>query len=249
MVKSVVLNPEQHGQLKHDSAGVVSFFADQQSLELRLTELVQAANYYPLFLLRDAQSRAWQPTALLGLAEDSNLFVEKGQWTGVYRPQLLDLYPFFLLPKEDKSGYCLGLDEQSPALSISQGHALYDASGQPSAYLKGLERRLQVDFKDGALSYGFTETLEQLKLLRAVDLAVEFQNGGQQLLSGLHTINEETLNTMGAESLVQLQQKGYLTPLYAMLISIYQINAMIRRHNQRHSDKPVKRINLETKKA
>lgn len=249
MVKSVTLNPEQHGQLKHDPKAVVELFAQQQSLELRLTELVQAANNYPLFLLRDAQSRAWQPTALLGLAEGSNLFVENGQWTGVYRPQLLDLYPFFLLPKEDKSGYHLGLDEQSPVLSTSQGQALYEASGQPSVYLKSLQRRLQADFKDGALSYGFTETLEQMKLLRAVDLSVEFQNGGQHLLSGLHTINEEALNTLDAESLVQLQHKGYLTPLYALLISIYQINALIRRHNQRHGDKPVKRINLETKKT
>ena len=249
MVKSVTLDPEQHGQLKHDPAAVVEFFAQQQSLELRITELVHAATNYPLFLLRDAQSRAWQPTALLGLAEGSNLFAETGQWTGVYRPQVLDLYPFFLLPKEDQSGYRLGLDEQSPALSTRQGQSLYDAAGQPSAYLKGLERRLQADFKDGALSYGFTETLEQLQLLRAVDLAVEFQNSGQHLISGLHTINEETLNTLDAESLVLLQQKGYLAPVYALLISIYQINAMIRRHNQRHKDTPVKRINLETQKS
>lgn len=249
MVNSIALNPEHHRALKHDPVGVVQFFARQQCLELRITELVQAANNYPLFLLRDGQSRVWQPTALLGLAEGSNLFIENGQWTGVYRPQLLDLYPFYLFPKEDKSGYRLGLDEQSSALSHSQGEALYDASGQPSVYLNSLQRRLQADFSDGALSYAFTEALEQLKLLRAVDLSVEFQNSRQHLISGLHTIDEEALNSLDAESLVKLQKKGYLAPLYALLVSIYQINAMIRRHNHLHSDTPVKRINLETKKA
>lgn len=249
MANSISLNFEQHGVLKHDLTGVVNIFAQQQSIELRITEVVQAANNYPLFLLRDGQNRVWQPTALLGLAEGSNLFVQDGQWTGVYRPQLLDLYPFFLIPNEDRSGYKMGLDEQSSALSHTQGEALYDTSGQPSTYLNNLQRRLQADLKDGAPSYAFTDTLDKLNLLRPVDLSVEFEGSGQHLVSGLHTINEEALNTLDAESLVQLQQKGYLAPLYALLVSIYQINAMIRRHNHLHGDKPVKRINLETKKA
>jgi len=248
MVKSVSLNPEQHGDLKHDPAAVVAFFAQQQSMELRITELVQAANVYPLFLLRDGQSRLWQPTALLGLAEGSNLFVEQGQWTGFYRPQLLDLYPFFLMVDKSTQNHRLGLDEQSPAVSNSRGKALFQDAGQPSPYLKSLERRLQSDYKDGALTYRFTARLDELKLLRPIDITVEFQDGGQQLLAGLHTINEEALNTLEAQDLVDLQQKGYLTPLYAILISLYQVNALIRQHNQRHGDRPVKRINIEAKK-
>jgi len=249
MTQSVPLDAEKHRQLKLDRTQTLAFFAGQQSIQLQASELVQAASCFPLFLIRDPDTGAWQPTALTGFLPDNNLFVQQGQWLTAYRPGLLEVYPFHLLARDEEGKRALGFDSASPCLSSNQGEALFDANGKPTALTQALEQRLQAYYRDGAFSYHFCQHLERLGLLREIDLLVDFQTASAHQLAGLHTINEEALNTLEQASLAELQQKGYLGPLYALLISLYQVNNLIRAHNGRLTDQPIKRVRIEAKKS
>lgn len=249
MTQSVPLDAEKHRQLKLDRTQTLAFFAGQQSLQLQASELVQAASCFALFLIRDPETGAWQPTALTGFVPGTNLFIEKDQWLTAYRPRLLDVYPFHLLSQGDEGKRPLAFDSDSPCLSSSEGEALFDANGQPTVLTQTLEQRLQAYYREGAFSYHFCRHLEQLGLLREIDLLVEFQASGAHQLAGLHTINEEALNTLEPASLAELQQKGYLGPLYALLVSLYQVNNLIRTHNERLAEQPIKRVRIEAKKS
>lgn len=76
-------------------------------------------------------------------------------------------------------------------------------------------------------------------------MLVHYDNGTMQTLKGLHTLDEDRLQSLQAEQLAELNKKGYLSPIHAMLISIYQLNSLIRKHNEVEQFTKVKQIKLE----
>jgi hypothetical protein len=90
--------------------------------------------------------------------------------------------------------------------------------------------------------------LDEMGLIKAMDVLVHYADGRTHTLQGLYTPDEEKLQTLAIEELDKLREKGYLAPIYAMLISIYQFNALILRNNQLDGTAKVKQIQLEIPK-
>ena len=97
-------------------------------------------------------------------------------------------------------------------------------------------------------TFRFFEALQSLNLIRSVDIMVSYADGETNRIQGLSTIHEDNLQGLSPEQLNDLRDKGYLGPIYAMLFSLLQLNALIRRHNQTGGARPVKNINLEVTK-
>ena len=76
-------------------------------------------------------------------------------------------------------------------------------------------------------------------------MLVQYGDDAVQTLKGLHTLDEDKLQSLPAEQLQELSKKGYLAPIYAMLVSIFQLNALIRKHNSIDSLNNVKHVKLE----
>ena len=53
-------------------------------------------------------------------------------------------------------------------------------------------------------------------------------------MKGVYSIDEAKLNALKADKLTGLRDKGYLPPIYAMIISLGQIFGLIQRKNQMH---------------
>ena len=56
------------------------------------------------------------------------------------------------------------------------------------------------------------------------------------------------LKSLSPEELAELNAKGFLGPLYAILFSIFQLNALIRRFNAQAGSDQIQRISLEIAK-
>ena len=86
-------------------------------------------------------------------------------------------------------------------------------------------------------------------MLKPIEIIVTFEDGTSQTIIDLYTIDEDKLQSLSAEKLGTLARNGYLITIHAMLISIYQVNALVRRHNQGARRKTVRNVKMQVGRA
>jgi hypothetical protein len=64
----------------------------------------------------------------------------------------------------------------------------------------------------------------------------------------LHTIDEDVLHQLPTQAMEELNKQGFLIPVHAMLISLYQLNMLLRKHNDLSNFKKVKQLKIEVAK-
>lgn len=248
MAKVAELSHAQHGDLKLDRSAAMQVAATQHLVSLRVSEVVRAVCSLPIFFTRDGETGELVLTALTSFHPGASLFVADGEWQAIYTPAVLQTHPLYLMPAKDGEGFAVGIDEESPALSTKTGEALYDESGEASIYLKQLTQLLEADLAQAYQTQAFCASLERQQLIKPVALNVVSEDGEPRLLRGLSTIDEVALQALSEEQFQALNASGYLPPIYAMLMSIYQLNLLVQMNNRSDGLSKVKQVKLEMEK-
>jgi hypothetical protein len=249
MSELVELSNNKHKQFRIKPNCAVEFSASQQIMRLRAVEIGKAVTNFPVFLTRNTHDGSGVLSALTSFDSSSNLYVKDTQWQATYQPTVMQTYPLFLMKSpKDENSYTIGIDEQSSAFSRDNGEALFDEGGKASLYLSRVKTLLEADIKNDIHTYQFIHKLQELELLKGIDLLVHYQDASVQTLTGLNTIDEDKLHALSAEQLYELNQQGYLVPIHAMLVSIYQLNLLVRYHNAMIGNRKVTQVKLEVAK-
>ena len=250
MKELVELTSNKHGKLKVVDDCAVKFVSRQHLMNLRVSEVAKAVSSFPVFFSKSPHTGRWGLSAVTSFEQGVNLFVENNRWTAGYQPTSMQTYPLFLMRSAaDENSYTVGIDEQSEAFSEHRGAALFDGAGKASLYLSRVTALLQADIKNDIQTYQFLQKLEELGLFKAIDIQVHYEGGSVQTLKGLHTLNEDELQSLQGETLAELNKTAYLIPIHATLISIYQLNSLINRHNAGGRATTVKQVKLEVAKG
>ena len=249
MSELVELSSTQHQGLKVRVNCGVEVAATQQIVKLRVNEVGRAAGNFPIFFTRSAQDGALVLSALTSFESQQNMFVKDGQWQSTYQPSAIKTFPFFLMrSKSDAKSYTIGIDEKNQVFSKEHGELLFEENGKASMQLSRAKVLLEADIQNDIHTFQFGKELEQIGLLKSIDLVVQYQDGTNQSITGLITIDEDKINTLSAEQLHGLNQQGYLVQIHALLISIYQLNSIIQKQNS-HIDLPkVAQLKIEVAK-
>jgi hypothetical protein len=110
---------------------------------------------------------------------------------------------------------CIDLDNPG---AQDKGQPLFEADGKQSPYLLRKMATL-AELVDGEQRARlFTERMMALGLIRPVQLEVKAPEGGAQKIGGLYSIDEARLRTLGPEALAELNGKGYLHVMHAILL-------------------------------
>lgn len=249
MAKLVAISADAHGGISISPEQSVLYAREAHMLPLRVTEVAQAIIDFPVIVSRTPQGDL-SLSALSSFQPQHNLFVKEDVWQSSFQSSAMKTYPVFLMRAEDGSpDPVLGVDEDSEALvKTGEGVGLFDKKGKLSLGLKQLQSQLIEDSRNTVHTFKFLEALTSLDLLRPVDLILKYADGQANRITGLSMIHEDNLQALSAESLAELRDKGYLPPIYAMLFSVLQLNALIRRHNTDNGLRPIQSINLEVSK-
>mgnify|MGYP000150328574 FL=1 len=244
------LTPQQHHDLRITDDCAILFAQQQNIMNLRVTEVSQAACCMPIFYVRNNQNGQWVLTGFTSFEQGSNLFIKQGQWTALHTPANMQTFPFFLMASPDNPHqYTIGIDQTHPAFSNTSGQRIFEANGKASLHLSRVKTLLEADIKNDLRTQEFNQYIHQLGLLRPVTILVHYQDGSTPSLSGLYTIDEDKLQSLDKETLFTLHQKGYLAPIQSLLMSLFQLNALINKHNQLQTLTPIKNIKLEVSKT
>lgn len=250
MAKLAAIDAKHHSDKKIAKGAQVAFAARQHAMNLRVTELANAATSFPVFITRYAQTGSWAISAITSFTPGVNLFVENAEWHGLYQPTAMQCHPLYLMQsKHDARGYAVGVFEEHLVAKDKPGEPLFDEQGKLTIQINQRVKILEADIKHDIQTHQFILKLEQLGLLKALDIQVHYLDGNHSTLRGLHTVNEDALQELKPQQLAELNQSHYLAPLYALLHSILQLNALIKRNNARSDLNKIEQIKLQLNKG
>ncbi len=238
------LSNENHRDLRVVDNAINLFAAKQHVIRVQATEIGKAVANFPVMFNRNPNSGNWAISAMTSLEADNNLSVKDGEWVAAYRPISLEAHPLYLLnAPETEEGYAVGIFEEGGDFSRESGERLFDDEGKPSAYLSRMTTLLEDGIEEEVRSQAFIKTLNELGLLRSIDIHVYYEDETIKTITGLMVLDEDKLKDLSAEQLADFNQKGYLVPMHATLVSVFQLNALVRRHNEAGLQ-PVKQVKV-----
>lgn len=232
MTALVELSNTEHKTLKVTDNAATDFMAQQHILTLRVKEVAQAISSFPVFLAKNPQTGLWNIAAVSSFEMGKNLFVNDHHWDAIFTPASMQTYPFFLMNSADNAqGYTIGIAPTSSAFS-TEGQSIFEPSGNASLLLSRVKTLLEADIQNDIQSYQFVDKLEDMQLIKPINLVITYADGAVQTLNGMNTIDEAKLQQLSDEALAELNKLGYLMPMHAMLMSIFQLNNLIQKHNK-----------------
>ncbi|MFC3121340.1 SapC family protein [Agaribacter flavus] len=249
MAKLTELKSKDHQDLKLSEDAMIKHAASQHVCNLQAHEVANAATCFPVFMTRSSTAGQIVLSAMMSFTVKENLFVQDKTWQSVFQPTSFRTYPLFLMQSPENEKQCtIGFDESSSDLSNETGLPLFTSEGKASPLLSEKTQLLEAELGHMRQTYEFTEALNKLDLLKAVDLQVHYQSGEVAVIKGLITVDEDKIQSIDNQALDELRKKGYLAPMYAMLISLFQVNVLITKHNQLTSHNKIKTVKIEVSK-
>jgi hypothetical protein len=236
---------------RHKHAGLAAPLQDHawcarlNSVFLNAVELGKACADYPIAFVRDGGNGEYHPVAVLALRSGENLFVgADGQWQpGRYLPAYVRRFPFCIaeLPAAGGAEPQRLICVQEDRLSRSDA-PYFDSRGEPTAAWQPVKDLVEAIETSRQQTRAFTRRLEAFGLFTPFDALALPRDGGRQLrLQGMHRVDEEKLNALGAREQKLLMRKGELRAVYAHLLSLEHFGKLLDmtaeadgRRNQAH---------------
>ncbi len=233
----VVLDRKRHAGLGL-APQAARFAAGLHAVYLSLPEFVAAARHCPV-VFAEAEGGRWQPMMLTGIEAGQNLCVDAaGEWLpDIYRPAYVRRYPFCAVraPQgEPRSVICVddsALGDFPPAL--------FDDNGVESTAWTERQRLIEEMETAGRQTDVLCARLGELNLLEAFNADIRPTGRERLEIAGMWRVNESRLNTLPAETVTELMRSGFLSRIYAHLMSLDNFHRLLALSVARTSNHPV----------
>ena len=195
------------------------FATGLHSVYVSLPEFVAASRVCPVVFVETA-SAAPSPVMLTGLEQSLNLCVDaKGDWLpDLYCPAFVRRYPFCTAR--------VGADGEQTVICVDESAldktrpALFTADGEETPVWQARLKLIQELDAAGRQTEVFCARLQALQLLEPFDADIQPTGGERKRLSGMLRVNESRLNTLPSQTLTELMRSGFLSRIYAHLMSL-----------------------------
>lgn len=233
MAKHVLLNNVDHKDLRVLTDRSEAFGDNVNCALVYPLEFRSLQAHYPIFFQKDAGSDQFRAVALLGFAQQENLFLKKGQWEANYVPLSMDRGPF-LIGFEGTSGEqqpVVHINLDDPRVNEADGERLFLPQGGNAPYLEKIAANLDTTHQAHQATQSFLDVLVEMDLLESFTLDIELNDGSNNRLAGFYTLNEDKLNALMPDQLGKLHERGYLQAIFMVAASLSNIRELVDRKN------------------
>lgn len=235
--RSLVPFSREHfkGMGRRKGAGA-SFMSELNSVLIMTPEFFQAARHYPIVFAKDFAGR-FIPVGVTGFEEKQNLFVDaEGYWrTDAYLPAYVRRWPFFTVqPESDPKKHFICVDKTGLEPS---DEPFLDENGEPTKTWPDTERLINEIESARRMTLDFGQHLTDLDLIEPFEAHAVAHNGERLRMGSLHRVSEERLNKLSDKQIRQLMNKGYLSRIYAHLVSLENFQRLLELRLQRQDAK------------
>lgn len=221
------LNFVDHGNVKIKPSRHFPHVAKEQIVPLVVHEFANASGEMPVVFVKNSDNGEFTPVAVLGFEQGENVFFGD-TWRGSYVPAVITHRPFALMPTpEDASQMQLMVQQTDELMANSEGEALFTEDGSETPYLEKRKNALGKYLEHTHITKAFVDFLAEHELLVEQTLNLEF-DGQKRQLSGVYLVSEAKLNELSDEVFLNMRKRGYLSAVYAHLMSMQQLNNLAR---------------------
>ena len=238
MPNYALLNNVTHGDVK-----VITDRAPQYGDAIQQTPVfpfefrnVQAC--YPILFQQDGAGD-FSPLALFGFEPGENLFLGQSGWQAPYIPAMVRREPF-LIGYQQSSGdgephrtRVLSIDMDHPRVNNERGEPLFQPLGGRTTFLENAADLLESIYLGIEHGKTFSGALQKHDLLESMTLEIELKAGSRNQLIGFHCLNEEKVQGLSAEALGELNANGFLMPIFMVIASMGNLQALAELKNAR----------------
>jgi hypothetical protein len=154
-------------------------------------------------------------------------------------PLNIQRYPFDIRPDGDKLG--VFIDENSDMIG-EQGETLFTKEGEASEFLKNRQQFLAELANSEMMNQRFIAKIVELNLLEEVQIGIQYESGQSRNITGINAVSEKKLHALSDEVILDLHKQGFLGAIYAMLLSLGQLNRLVELSVK--TDMPVRSLQL-----
>jgi len=232
MTNFVLLNPEEHANLKVITERSAEYGDNVKYAMTFPFEFRNIQSCYPIFFQKDAESGKFFPLALFGFDNDENLFLSESGWNAPYVPLMIRRQPFLIGFQQDPDNpeqktAIVSIDMDNPRVSESEGEVLFPEPGGTSEFLQKVTGNLELIHQGNEHSERFVNALIEHDLLESFTLEITLDDGSSNQLIGFYTINEDSLRQLSGGVLGNLNEQGFLQPIFMVLASHSCIRSLV----------------------
>lgn len=230
-----ILSNEAHKEVRVSVDFSGGFASDLSSCPVVPHEFRNIQHHFPIFFKKLEGGDEYTPIALLGLEPEENLFIKDDKWDCRYEPLFLSTKPFIVgvENKEADSGKVL-IDTKSPRLAAdSSGEAIFDDEGAETEFLKDTVKKLELMHSSGRSGEEFVAWLNKFDLLEPFALEVKLEDGSNNRLVGLYTINEQKVAALEPGAVSEMVDRGFMMATFMVMASMASIADLVDRKNQK----------------
>ncbi len=201
-------------------------------------ELRNVQACYPILFQQDSEDN-FLPLALFGFQQGENLFLDESGWQAPYIPAMVRREPFLIgYQKSDSQGKpvstrVLSIDMDHPRVNTERGEPLFQPLGGRTPFLENAADLLESIWLGIEHNKTFVNALQKHDLIESMTLEIELKDGSRNQLIGFHCLNEEKVQGLSAEALGELNANGFLMPMFMVLASMGNLQALAERKNAR----------------
>lgn len=203
------------------------------------TEFGDVQREYPIFFRKDAATGEWLSVALLGFAQDENLFLDESGWHASYIPGVIARGPFLIgfqektIAGEARREPVIHVNLDDPRVSETEGEPVFLPQGGNSRYLERIAAILQGIHAGIDASKAMFEAFTALDLIEPVSVEVRISDEERYDLVGLYTVSEEKLAALDGAALFRLNRAGFLQGAFLVLASMNNMKRLIELKQKR----------------
>lgn len=189
------------------------------------------------YFWKDPETGQFYASAMLGFSRYENLFFKDGCWRSTYVPQILRRGPFLIgfqhPPREAGAGKVpvIYVDVDDNRISTTEGEPVFAEDGERSALMRSISQVLMEIHQGCEESKKMITAFSELNLIEPVNLSVSLKNGEQINLTGVYTVNNETLSMLRGQNLEKLHRSGFLHYAYCIVNSLDNFKHLITLKN------------------
>jgi len=240
MANNVLLNNVSHQNLKVIARFGAEYGDSVGSVLVFPTEFVELQKEYPILFRRNLDTQKYHATALLGLSQGENLFLNPdigSGWTANYIPASVAKGPFLIGFQSQDSGKTqntvIHVDLDHAKVSQQEGYPLFLEHGGNSPYLEHIVKVLNLIHQGIIVQDVMFDMFSELDLIEPVDIDIDLNNSEKYKLVGNYTINEEKLTALSGDQLEKLNKMGFLHLAYAVVTSLTNIRKLTEIKNSK----------------
>jgi len=225
--KVVPISYDEHKDLRVKPVESFDFAQGVHLASVMVHEFSRAASIYPIVFLEDKDKDEFRPVVLLGLEEGENLFVQDGKWQASYVPAILRRYPFVLANTDEEGRFTICMDASSDCIGDVDGELMFNEDGSPTELIENVKKFLSELQQMEVFNQEFCKYFTSKNMFTPLNMQVRV-NDEPKNISGCYVINEERLKNLSDKAFIDLRSKNYLAPVYAHLISLAQVERLLR---------------------